>query len=300
MQRYRIVWIAAGVLCLSGWARADEPVTRQLYGSGVHAYFAGQFEAAHTFLTQAAAGESQDPRIYYFRGLVYVRLGRPDEAKLDFAKGALLEETATDDIYGVDRALERVQGKTRLEIELARLKAKNAAAKKRISKAKARYNRIQDNEDRGGILEGYPSSPSKPPAKDPQPPKVDNPKVDNPKVDPPKKAVLRPANPDAVFNPFAETPLPKPPRQKTVAVDPKVDVPKTVDAPKVNVPKVDAPKTVDAPPAGPRKGAGRAVLNILGRMFGNYKPDLSKVKALPPEAPAGNPDGGEPLPPEKE
>ena len=199
MQRYRIAWIAAGVLCLSGWARADEPVVRQLYGSGVHAYFAGQFKAAHAFLTQAAASESQDPRIYYFRGLVYVRLGRPDEAKLDFAKGALLEETATDDIYGVDRALERVQGKTRLEIELARLKARNSAAKKRISRAKARYNRIEENE-RKGILEGVPSSRSKPPTKEPQPPKVDNPKVDNPKVDPPKKAALRPANPTVVLH----------------------------------------------------------------------------------------------------
>ena len=57
-----------------------------MYGAGVHAYYAGDYSRAHELLTSAIgpAATTRDPRMYYFRGLCYLRLGRDEEAKQDF------------------------------------------------------------------------------------------------------------------------------------------------------------------------------------------------------------------------
>ena len=109
-------------------AAADEPATKQLSGGGVHAYFAKEYKEAHKLLSDAAATKTEDPRVYYFRGLAHWQLGRPDEAKADFATAAHLEATASDDLHGIDKALERVQGKPRLLSEDARVAAQCAHA----------------------------------------------------------------------------------------------------------------------------------------------------------------------------
>lgn len=56
--------------------QAQEAVLGQLYGSGVHAYFSGDYLKAYEKLTAASDAGSRDPRVYYFRGLVYLKLGR--------------------------------------------------------------------------------------------------------------------------------------------------------------------------------------------------------------------------------
>ncbi|HND54191.1 MAG TPA: tetratricopeptide repeat protein, partial [Pirellulaceae bacterium] len=85
------LWALVGLL-LSVFAPQAAPaqnaVLSDLYGRGVHAFFSQKYDRAHELLTAAIDNGSRDPRCYYFRGLSYSRLGRPDEAQADFTKGA--------------------------------------------------------------------------------------------------------------------------------------------------------------------------------------------------------------------
>ena len=61
-------------------AWAQDALLEDLYGRGVHAFFAQRIPDAFNALNAAIASGSRDPRAYYFRGLTLNRLGRPDEA----------------------------------------------------------------------------------------------------------------------------------------------------------------------------------------------------------------------------
>lgn len=98
----------------------------QLYGRGVHAYHSGQMQNARDALSQAVDLGSRDPRVYYFRGLAHGFLDNKEAAMKDFKSGAQLEATTTGRHFDVNRALERVQGEMRLEIENARRTARLA------------------------------------------------------------------------------------------------------------------------------------------------------------------------------
>ncbi len=104
-------------------------VSEQLYGQGVHAYFAGQYLEASDLLSQAIENGTRDPRIFYFRGLAMDSIGDNQAALDDFAVGAQLEFSATGRFYAVGRALERVQGPMRMEIEHARRAARQTLRK---------------------------------------------------------------------------------------------------------------------------------------------------------------------------
>src|SRR5262245_50950232 len=91
-------------------AAADDALLGQIYGTGVHAFNQGDYTGAYNSLTSAINGGTSDPRAYYFRGLTYLKLGRGDEAKADFAKGAELEVADSVNEFPVNRSLERVQG----------------------------------------------------------------------------------------------------------------------------------------------------------------------------------------------
>ena len=92
MARRFVLAFAAAVLTLFGSASfAQEAVLDDLYGRGVHAFFAGSSREAHDLLTAAINGGSRDPRAYFYRGLIYMRMGRPEDANLDFQKGTELE-----------------------------------------------------------------------------------------------------------------------------------------------------------------------------------------------------------------
>ena len=123
---------AAGaiVLLTGAQAMAQEEVLQELYGSGVHAYFAQDYAQAHEYLTEAIGGGTKDPRSYYFRGLAYIKLGRAEEAKMDFEKGAKLESGNVNRLYSVSKSLERIQGKSRLGLERHRATARLAALQK--------------------------------------------------------------------------------------------------------------------------------------------------------------------------
>ena len=82
------ILLVGGLLCAwAGQAQAQDGVLSQLYGNGVHAYFAGDYAKAHELLSSAISSGWRDPRCYYFRGLSYWKLGRPQEAAADFQQG---------------------------------------------------------------------------------------------------------------------------------------------------------------------------------------------------------------------
>ncbi len=90
----------------------------------------------------------QDPRAYYFRGLTYLQLGRPQEAAQDFKIGATLESRDFNKFYNVAKSLERVQGAARLALENYRVNARMAWLNEVERMRKARYEAIRRDEER--------------------------------------------------------------------------------------------------------------------------------------------------------
>ena len=127
---------------------AQDAVLGQKYGYGVHAYFAGDYLKAYGQLSAAIDGGSKDPRAFYFRGLAYLKLGRAQEASMDFQKGAELESKDVNKFYNVAKALERVQGQARVALEDHRVEARMAALEEAEKVRTIRYETIQKEEAR--------------------------------------------------------------------------------------------------------------------------------------------------------
>ena len=145
----RIVLLAGGLALVgASWLWAQENVLSQMYGLGVHAYFSGNYEEAYEHFSQAIEGGSTDPRCYYFRGLCYRRLGREEEAEMDFQKAAAFEARDSAKFYAVSVALQRVQGSERMVIEKHRAEARLAALKRQLQMQRARYEQLQEAESR--------------------------------------------------------------------------------------------------------------------------------------------------------
>ena len=106
-------------------AEAQSPADAEdLYGQGVHAFFAGQIEEAADIFGQAIEQGSTDPRIYYFRGLTMAANGDMESANNDYMAGALIEVSPQNRHFDVGTALERIQGDYRMQIEKARREAR--------------------------------------------------------------------------------------------------------------------------------------------------------------------------------
>lgn len=124
-RKFTIQFVGSVVLfassCVST-AFAQNPLD-ELYGKGVHAYFSNNHALASELLTQAIDAGSVDPRAYYFRGLTQAMQGGMGAGQADYERGAELEVSGrrTGDI---GKALQRIQGAQRLEIEKARQDAR--------------------------------------------------------------------------------------------------------------------------------------------------------------------------------
>ncbi|MEM0924958.1 MAG: hypothetical protein AAGJ83_02880, partial [Planctomycetota bacterium] len=118
--------LAAGVFCARTSDAQTQAILAEVYGRGVHAYNSGRYDEAETLLTTAIDGGTKDPRAYYFRGIVSMRLGLETEAESDWKQGAEIEAQSGDPV-SIGRALARFQGSPRLKLEgirqTARLKA---------------------------------------------------------------------------------------------------------------------------------------------------------------------------------
>jgi hypothetical protein len=144
----RLVGILAVLASSCGAAVAQQAALDQIYGNGVHAYFAGDHTAATDQLTAAIDGGMKDARAYYFRGLAQARMGHGVQADDDFAQGAALEAAEPDLTPMVSRALQRIQGHTRLKLESYRTKARFAALQQQRARDQARYGKERADERR--------------------------------------------------------------------------------------------------------------------------------------------------------
>jgi hypothetical protein len=146
MPRILGFMLAAGLAGVALEARAEPTVLSQLYGQGVHQFFSGDYSAARQSLSEAVDNNSRDPRVYYYRALVNVRLGDQSAAQRDFQLAASLEQTPAGRQYAVSRALQRIQGRDRQTLERYRAAAKMAAYREAEARRQARYGRErQDN-----------------------------------------------------------------------------------------------------------------------------------------------------------
>jgi len=161
MVRKLAVLVGGWFLLSAGPAAAQVPVSDQLYGTGVHAYFTGDHQRAKELLTSAIQTGGQDPRAWYFRGLACLKLQAPEDAKRDFQQGSKLESADQDRMYNISKALERVQGADRMVLEQYRAAARLKAHERAQQERKARYESLRREESR--VLQQPPGAPPVPP-----------------------------------------------------------------------------------------------------------------------------------------
>jgi hypothetical protein len=148
IRKFVLGCLALVALAFAGpvsWGQGN--LLEEMYGRGVHAYFSHNYREAQELLSGAIDAGSRDPRAYYFRGLAYSRLGRPDEAKEDFQTGAQLEAAGAEP-FPIGRSLERIQGSDRLAIEtsrrMARLAVHNAQSTRDATRLESTRNAEAD------------------------------------------------------------------------------------------------------------------------------------------------------------
>ena len=160
MARIRIAVMVTCVTLLStcaGVAHAEGNRLNERYSQGLHAYYAGEFAAAHSALSEVIKGGFQNPCCYYFRGMVSYRQGDKQAAQQDFQTGAEREANASRQKLPISKSLERVQGGARVMIERARLQARFAVLQKRLVREKQRYEALVRNEAK--VLRKAPAAP---------------------------------------------------------------------------------------------------------------------------------------------
>ncbi|HEX3725248.1 MAG TPA: hypothetical protein VHV08_03355 [Pirellulales bacterium] len=127
------------IVASAAGAQAQDAVLSELYGSGVHQYFSGNYSQAVTDLSVAVNGGTKDPRVLYFRALAEMRLGQQGAAQADMQRGALLESADATQLYPVGKSLERVQGSQRMLIERYRAVARAEAHQRQQRRDSVRY-----------------------------------------------------------------------------------------------------------------------------------------------------------------
>jgi hypothetical protein len=141
-----ITLVILTVLPVRGWA-ADQTAA-ELYGQGVHAYFAHDYDAAVAFLSESIAKNEADPRAYYFRGLALAAQHGLDAGLAYFARGAEVEVHRQDQrLYDVSNALQRIQGGLRAALEAQRKAVRQAAAARQKKENKLKYEELKRRED---------------------------------------------------------------------------------------------------------------------------------------------------------
>ena len=112
---------------------------------------------AYEQLTAAIKGGSNDPRVFYFRGLTYLHLGRGQEATQDFQKGSALEPRTSTGSTMCRRRWSACRERHASSWKSYRAKARMAAMEQTERLRKARYEAIQREEWR--VLREQPPAP---------------------------------------------------------------------------------------------------------------------------------------------
>jgi hypothetical protein len=140
---------------------------RPLSGRGVHAYYAGNMNDSLQYFSMAIDNGIQDPRAYYFRGMVHEVTGRPEQAESDWQMGAQMEANGKAN-PSIGRSLSRIQGTSRLKLESIRQKAKLDALAAAMQRSKQRYGELDAAASAGSAAPAPPTGA--PPIVAPVPP----------------------------------------------------------------------------------------------------------------------------------
>lgn len=186
--------LVAGCLSLGSPLKAQDAMS-EIYGQGVHRYFAGDYAGAELLLNEVQAAGSEDPRVHYFLGMCKVAQGGGVMAGLaDFEAGAQAEARGKNS-YQVGLALTRIQGAARREIEKARLAARAQVRQQQLLEQRART-------EAAAAGRPAPSTSAVPPA---------NPNVPDPLTEGMQsgQATVDPAQPTSpdTSNPFGDDPV---------------------------------------------------------------------------------------------
>ena len=119
MRRLSWSWVLVAASWIACPGYAQEPLLNQVYSEGVHQFHRHEYDIARATFDHAISNGSRDPRVYYFRGLTGLMMGCELEAEEDFRMAATLEVEGAG-TYNIGRALERIQGYTRLRLERIR------------------------------------------------------------------------------------------------------------------------------------------------------------------------------------
>jgi hypothetical protein len=295
----RLALVLLPLLCgaaLAATAVADEPAGNE-YDNGARAYFSGAYQEAIDFLSQAVKSGSKDPRVYYYRGLAYLKLNRPNDAKSDFAAGATIEMLDSDGFYNISKALERVQGQARLTIEGHRAAAREEAERRARELQQRRYELIKSSEPK--VVEPPPaaSTPAVAPpdgaagaAASAAPPGSRSAPEPQPGAGafaedarPPQGAFSKPAPRSPVFIEVAQVEPKRPPARTTTVVEDAANAfaPPGKAGPAAND---TAGSEVVGNPQGPSStlALGKAIGKAFWNLFDSMTPKVEVPPGLPP------------------
>lgn len=319
IRQQSVRWMTLVFVSLIGTSVAGQDEgAAELYGQGVHAYFAGDQDAAIALLSDSIDKYGSDPRAYYFRGLALASKLGLDAGLADLEKGADIEVNQADrPVYDINGALQRVQGTLRLELEKVRAATRKAAIARQRKRDRVRYEELKRRED---IVLFDPKRPVKPDVK------VDLPIPDLASQDDPfatgrafsggekidyvaptpvepsgdqgqPGAAQQPrdpfAEPGAPVDPFAE------PAAKTPPAAPKPKEPAAEANPfGENMPTLEMQGIDSAPAPGANMGAG--ILDLLGKTLSGKASHRDPFGESPKPAPDEPAKEAAPTPPAKD
>lgn len=121
VQTTRVLLLFATISVWSSAANSNE------LSDSITAFHRGDYPSALSGFGELASAGSKDARVYYYRGLIYLRQRNPGAAAQDFEAAMHLEAAGQGQQVG--ESLQRVQGHERLVIEkyraMARLASRN-------------------------------------------------------------------------------------------------------------------------------------------------------------------------------
>ena len=149
IRQQSVGWMTLVLISLVGtYVMGQDESAAELYGHGLHAYFAGDYDSAVTLLSESIEKNGSDPRAYYFRGLALASKSGLEAGLPDLTKGADIEVNQADrPVYDINGALQRVQGSLRLELEKVRAATRKAAVQKQKKRDQVRYEELKRRED---------------------------------------------------------------------------------------------------------------------------------------------------------
>lgn len=180
MKKYALTIFAAALATIGSLnanlasAQNQNAVLAETYGQGVHAYNGGRLTEALEFFSLAIDNGSQDPRVYYYRGIVIYVSGRPEEATKDWQAGAGIEALGGPN-PSIGRSLARFQGNGRLKLEQIRQAARIKAVAEANARSRQRYGEIQATPENSAAVKPATRVPSGPVTPPPTPPAAANP-----------------------------------------------------------------------------------------------------------------------------